>query len=55
MFGCTDEEVTEIAEALGIRGVSMMIVDEYRLIEPVIDKHSTMKKQKLPTRKQPKA
>lgn len=51
LFGCDEDDVQRVALALGERGVAMMIIDEYRLIEPVIDKHSTMKKQKLPPRK----
>jgi hypothetical protein len=51
LFNCDEEAVQKIALALGVRGVAMLIIDEYRLIEPIIDKHSTMKKQKLPPRK----
>jgi hypothetical protein len=51
LFGCTEDDVQSVALALGERGVAMMIIDDYRLIEPIIDKHSTMKKQKLPPRK----
>ena len=51
LFGCDEQTIENIALALGTRGVAMMIIDDYRLVEPVIDRHSTMKKQKLPPRK----
>lgn len=51
-FGCDDELVDDIACELGSRGLSLLIVDQYRIIEPILDRHTTaMRGGRLPKRK----
>lgn len=50
LFNCDQNTVNKVAEELGIRGVDCIIIEKFRLIETVIDKHSS-RKGKLPPRK----